>query len=323
LVGFGVGGLSVPFDLLAEFLPSSSRGKFLLYIEFFWTLGSLFVTGIAWAVLSTYGWRVLTYFTAIPVTVACIATIIYLPESPRWLLEKGRREEAEKVIQSAASVNKSNLEPFRLSELHLSPNALKTDLWDLVGPYLRWISFPLWIVWFTFGFSYYGVILFVARLFTSTTTSTTECSFDYQSIFLNSIAEILGVAITVGFIDKFGRSRSQAILYLLAGVFALSMGLSLPFAFLSIVSGLGRMFAMGASSVTWVATSELYPTRVRATGHSICSALARLGAFISPYVVQGNMSVGSVGGVLLAVNVVAATASMMLPETVGTFQYIL
>lgn len=72
-MGFGVGGAYVPFDLLAEFLPPSHRGKFLIYIEFFWTMGSLMVAGLAWALLPTYGWRVLAYVTAVPVTGECSA----------------------------------------------------------------------------------------------------------------------------------------------------------------------------------------------------------------------------------------------------------
>jgi hypothetical protein len=36
VVGFGVGGLTVPFDILAEVLPTKHRGKNLLYIEYFW-----------------------------------------------------------------------------------------------------------------------------------------------------------------------------------------------------------------------------------------------------------------------------------------------
>eukprot|EP00970_Alexandrium_tamarense_P002933 scaffold420_cov184-Alexandrium_tamarense.AAC.8 len=40
MVGFGVGGLTVPFDIFAEFLPTSARGKHLLVIEYFWTAGS-------------------------------------------------------------------------------------------------------------------------------------------------------------------------------------------------------------------------------------------------------------------------------------------
>jgi hypothetical protein len=39
IVGFGVGGAVVPFDLLAEFLPNKHRGTFLIYIEGFWTIG--------------------------------------------------------------------------------------------------------------------------------------------------------------------------------------------------------------------------------------------------------------------------------------------
>ena len=41
LVGFGVGGLTVPFDTLAEFIPDSHRGNHLLLIEYFWTAGTL------------------------------------------------------------------------------------------------------------------------------------------------------------------------------------------------------------------------------------------------------------------------------------------
>lgn len=39
LVGVGIGAVSIPFDLLAEFVPSSQRGEFLMFIEYFWTIG--------------------------------------------------------------------------------------------------------------------------------------------------------------------------------------------------------------------------------------------------------------------------------------------
>ena len=56
----------MPFDLLAEFSPTSHRGKFLIYIEYFWTIGSMFVAGAAWILLSHgYSWRLLCYITAV------------------------------------------------------------------------------------------------------------------------------------------------------------------------------------------------------------------------------------------------------------------
>lgn len=39
IIGIGIGGLTVPFDTLAEFLPSEGRGTNLLLIEYFWTFG--------------------------------------------------------------------------------------------------------------------------------------------------------------------------------------------------------------------------------------------------------------------------------------------
>lgn len=99
LVGFGVGCVTVPFDILAEFLPISKRGIYLLYIEYYWCFGTLIVNGIAWASLSSQGWRFLTYTTALPVAVTVLASIILLPESPRWLMSKGRKKDAENILR--------------------------------------------------------------------------------------------------------------------------------------------------------------------------------------------------------------------------------
>lgn len=101
ICGFGVGGLTVPFDLLAEFMPNDIRGAYLMKMEYFWCAGSMFVTGVAWLVLSQYGWRTLTFITAIPVILVSAISYFYLPESPRWLMEKGRVRDAERVIKDA------------------------------------------------------------------------------------------------------------------------------------------------------------------------------------------------------------------------------
>lgn len=123
IVGFGVGGISVPFDLLAEYTPASHRGQYLMYIEYFWTLGSVFVAASAWIFLSAYDWRVLTLVTAVPVSIGLTWSICYLPESPRWLLQQGRIEEAEKCIANIGVVNNFRMEPFKLNPKH-TPAAL-------------------------------------------------------------------------------------------------------------------------------------------------------------------------------------------------------
>jgi MFS transporter, putative metabolite:H+ symporter len=83
VVGFGVAGATVPFDLLAEFLSAEKRGQYLIQIEYYWTVGSLFVAGLAWGILGSMGWRALTLITVLPVLVVSVACAFILPESPR------------------------------------------------------------------------------------------------------------------------------------------------------------------------------------------------------------------------------------------------
>lgn len=254
LVGFGVGGLHVPFDLLAEFVPGSHRGSFLINIEYFWSLGSLFVNGVAWATLSEYHWRVLAYITAIPVAIASIACYCYLPESPRWLMVKGRISDAEKVVRDAAVVCGVQLEPFTLvvEVAMITEEVIKKEAsyYDLVkSAPARRLSLPLWTVWFLFGFTYYGIILFVSRLYTSTSSGDdgSTCSFDYQSIFINCSAELAGVFIASIVIDRWGRCHTQSIFYVFGGIAVALMGMHMSVSAVLAVSILGRLSSMAAS----------------------------------------------------------------------------
>lgn len=338
VVGFGVGGLTVPFDLLAEFLPVSDRGKFLIYIEYFWTFGSLFVAGAAWLALDRVGWRGLSYITAVPVTLSSIAAFIYLPESPRWLLVKGRHAEAEEIVKKAAEIGGVTLSPFSFSN-HYGPSpeschfvndqndvtVKETAIFDLVStPAMRQLSIPLGIIWVAFGFTYYGIVLFVARVYTSPSKAVPDgmsapvCTFDYESIFVNASAELLGVFFASLVIDLWGRTRTQAAFYALAGIAVLMMGLELPsVALLPYISMIARMGAMGSSCATWVATSELYPTEMRATGHSVCSSLAKLGSFVVPYFVVSSITFSTIGLTLAFFNFMASAVAFTLPDTTG------
>lgn len=146
---FLIGGVTVPFDLLAEFLPNSHRGRFLIYIEGFWTLGSIFVAGVAWASLSNEGWRVLTLCTAIPVCLSSMACVALLPESPRWLVTQGRTKEAAEVIGYAAAVN-----GYALPDFQLDPKIEKEEhvpFSEFVKPPQIRLTLPLWTVWTCFG----------------------------------------------------------------------------------------------------------------------------------------------------------------------------
>jgi len=320
IAGFGIGGASVPFDLLAEFMPASHRGRFLIYIEYFWTIGSMFVAGLAWATLNERGWRFLAYATAIPVAVASVVSYFYLPESPRWLLIKGKATEAEEVVRAAALVNGVVMEPFRLVDVTVDESSIKDASYiDLLrDKEAMRTSIPLWIVWAMFGFTYYGIILFVGRLYSTDDDDGSDdkkCSFDYQSIFINSTAEVFGCTMGALCIDRFGRVKSQTFFYLLAGFAVFLMGFETGVTAVMVVGFMARIGALAASNATWVTTPELYSTEMRTVGHSTCVAISKFGSFAAPYLVISSASDVTVGIVLCAMNVIGAVAANFLPDT--------
>lgn len=85
-----------------------------------------------------------------------------IPESPRWLLIKGKITEVKKVIQAAARMNKIQL-PDNLDKILRPPiseddtNASVTELFK--SKYLRLVTFCFLCIWFTMNLVYYGLVL--------------------------------------------------------------------------------------------------------------------------------------------------------------------
>jgi MFS family permease len=119
LAGIGVGG-SVPvvFTYFSEFLCTRDRGAYMVAISLCWMVGSLFTAGLAWSIIPhpidldigfihMHSWRIFAFLCAFP-SLACAAALVGAPESPRWLLSKGKRMEAKRVLMRIYQVNWSS-----------------------------------------------------------------------------------------------------------------------------------------------------------------------------------------------------------------------
>ena len=109
--------------------------------------------------------------------------------------EEGDKEEGG---AEAPAVDKQALLP--------PPQSADLTYLDLLRhPGARRVSLPLWAVWGLFGFTYYGIILFVGRMYTTSGSGddgSHSCSFDYSSIFINATSEVAGVTISALAIDR-------------------------------------------------------------------------------------------------------------------------
>lgn len=355
-VGFGVGGLTVPFDTLTEFLPKSQRGTNLLAVEFFWTTGTMLVVLLAYFTLGQgttdteegvvdhgafrqfwHGWRIFVILCAVPCIFSTLWGIYCVPESPRWLLEtKQDPEQALRILREAAVVNGKN--PMELyppnTQLQSgdSEESGEAGLMELFSPKWLWTTLFLWGTWLGFAFLYYGGVIATTLVFAESHSAIQAESenrqatyhFDYVALFVSNSAEIVGTAVVVMTVDMAGRIPIQFVSYSLGGVLVLTLCILASsenhdhYYYIMVCLSFGvRMLMMAASCTTWVSTAEILTTDIRSTGHSAANAMARIGGFIVPYVVSPTTKLTTIGYSMLTVALCTAYCAWNLPETKG------
>jgi len=322
-IGFGIGGLTVPFDILAEFLTTETRGYYLLFIKYFWTCGSMLVPVVAYFTLEVYySWRLFAGLCIIPCLFSLVCGTLYVPESPRWLVSRGRKEEALAILRKAAETN--GIDPYVVFPIgiELADQAAEHgEFSDLFSPRWKDIVLKLAALWTMYCFCFYGAIMTVTRIFDDT-DNPNSLDFDYVAIFVSSAAELLGTASTIFLIDRIGRVKTLVGAFFSAGIslFCLCLLTDIgvaPRSVLITFALIGRAAEMATACVVWIVTVELLSTEILSTGHSAVNAIARAGAFFSPYLVVESNPLWVVGLVLLVVNMVSAVTASTLIETKG------
>ncbi len=348
LVGFGIGGLTVPFDILAEFLPTETRGKYLLLIKYFWTVGSCIIPLLAYLSLELAGsWRLFAVLCALPSMFSSVVSIIFVPESPRWLVSMGQKEKALQILRDACVRNgvdatkafpegialadeekeNSNFGEllsvsvisvfFFFRKLYIDSNYVIFS--RIIQPRWRKLTLTLWAVWAGFAFCYFSIVMTITRIFDEEDDNDAGMDFDYAAIFISSFSEFIGTAFAIQLVDRIGRIKALVGSFLIAGAsmfvvcaFNVSMDrmATVFFAFIS------RASEMAAACITWISTAELLSTNMRSTGHAAANSVARCGAFFSPFLVNDG-ELGTIGIALIIASLAAALFASRLPETSG------
>lgn len=291
IAGIGNGGIAPSVGvLIGEFAPARYRGRLSAMTELFWISGWLVAVLGAYLIIPQWGWRAAFVFGGIALIYVAVQGRL-VPESPRFLLARGRSVEANAMLDTlrarygilqdlsavSASVNNRNI----LAGLK--------ELWS--GPLARRTACT-WVLWFVLVFTYFGIFIWTPTLLAAAGYSVMR-TFEFSLAF--ALVQFPAVILAVFCIDWLGRKWLVVPSLFICGVASYFFGSAGSF---PEILFWGCLIA-ASNIIGWAVmlgyTAELFPTHIRGTGSGWASAFGRAGAIIVPAAMAFLMGTWSTG----------------------------
>jgi len=310
LVGVSaIASFTVAFVWSVELATGKWKVVYGVGMMFTWPVGR----GLAVLAASTFpNWRTIFQFVSAP-CIMVLVLIYFIPESPRWLIAKGRLDDARDILTAAAKRNNRQIteKQIELQQPNISPERNGNTCDIMRYSKLRIKTFIMIVNWFSTSFLSYGI------------------SLNWQDLtgelFLNFLVDTILVFpanfLALMLLLRFGRRLPYILLTLLAGVcfvgcLFLQNTSKLP---VIILSMLGSFCVSITFTLLWIWTSELMPTTVRNAGVGACSFAARIGVIIATTLgVLADVSPLIPPALFASWALISAALSLFLPETKGS-----
>jgi putative MFS transporter len=321
LTGIGIGIELVTIDTyISELMPKHLRGRaFVVNAAIQFSILPVSAALAWWLVPQTPfgidGWR---WLVAIGAVGAVIVWFLRrrLPESPRWLAQRGRFEEAERIIARLEGAATARPVPPRAAVLPVPEPAARGSLAEIWRPpYLtRTIMLILFNVFQSVG--YYGFANWVPTLLIKHGITITH---SLQYTFIIAIAAPFAPLLFFGLADRLERKSLIMVSALAVAVFGLIFAqVRSPLA----VIGLGVLVTIANNVMSFAFhtyQAELYPTRIRAVAIGFVYSWSRLSVVFMAFVIAFTLRDFGVSGVFVLIAgsmaVVIAATGLLGPRT--------
>ncbi|PIA52584.1 hypothetical protein AQUCO_01000456v1 [Aquilegia coerulea] len=314
MFGRFVAGIGVGFALMiapvytAELAPAAARGFLSSFPEIFINIGILFGYLANWGfsrLSLTVGWRVMLGIGAVPSVFMGIG-VLAMPESPRWLVLKGRLGDAKRILLKTSTTKEEAMErlaaiqeaagiPRDCKDEKVTPpkaekgHSVYQDLLIHPTPAVRKILIAaLAMHFFQQASGIDAVVLYSPRIFKKAGIETDDALL--KATVAVGFVKLLSIMIATVFLDRIGRrplilaslgGMMVSVVMLATGLTVIDQhpGTKLGWAIaLSVVMVLAYVafFSLGMGPVTWVYTSEIFPLKLRAQGTGLGVGLNRV-----------------------------------------------
>lgn len=281
IVGIGLGGFfPVDYAVLVEFIPAKSRGRLMAYSILMMPIGILLGSLIAYNLGPKWGWRALFIIGALPAFLAFLARRI-IPESPRYLIARGKYEEADKVVRWMEE--KSGVQSPATTDIKAYADLAepkKVNIMELFASGYVTRTLYTWLLWLTQSLPYFAMGTWLPTLLITHYGLPQQQAIKFVSYL--TIVAIAGRSLAAFLIESVGRKKVLIFFSLFAAIgLALYNGaenISQVFA----VAVIACFFYEGTWTSVMLYTAELFPTRLRSTGAGSAQAVGRIASGVAP-----------------------------------------
>ncbi len=284
LAGFGLGGcIPVDYALVGEFTPRKQRGRVLTAMDGWWPIGAALCGFVSAGLVAAFAdWRLTMMVMVLP------ALLVFwvrrsVPESPLFLIRKGRRDEAAEVIDELVRATGAEPRAYSLPEPQDAPRLSAGSAWTqlrLVWEFNWKITTAAWALFFSILLVYYLALTWMPKILIG-------AGFEEYKAFVTTASMaavgLLGVVVAALLVERVGRKWILAITGPLSALTLVIVAIvvDIPTAAVFWLLAFGFVIQV-AIPVLYAYVSELYPTELRGSGFGWASTFSRLGAGFGP-----------------------------------------
>jgi len=326
--GIGVGGeVPIAAAYINELSQAKGRGRFFILYELIFPLGLLAAAQVGSFIVPRFGWEYMFLVGGLP-GLLILYFLSRLPESPRWLISKGRFERAEKIIERIeASTPKRSLDPAthrdevdrRVEDLAAGLRKQNKASWkELFSPVYRPRTLVVWVLWASSYFVANGINNWLPTLYRTVYNMPLQEALRMAS--LTNVLSVCAVLACALLVDRVGRRRWAVASFVLCGsLLGVLAALGAHSALSVMILASSAYAVMGTTTVLlYLYTPEIYPTRMRAIGTGLATSWLRVASAAAPAVVGVVLAGQGIAAVFLmfaVANVVGLIAATRMIET--------